>query len=141
MTIKISYLDHRFIYHDIINLIHSWIQRAPEKPCLNDVTDVGTWRQTALIVTLVLVVLTLLPLWDELAEELGVGLVPTFWDVKRSFFFFFNFSLFYFQFLTKFFTNQIIFERVIFFLAQLYSRIFFLLVFVCIGAESNYFGA
>ncbi|KAF3331155.1 putative zinc metalloprotease EGY1 [Carex littledalei] len=50
-------------------------QRAPEKPCLNDVTDVGTWRQTALIVALVLVVLTLLPLWDELAEDLGVGLV------------------------------------------------------------------
>jgi hypothetical protein len=45
---------------------------------LNDVTDVGTWRRTALIVALVLVLLTLLPLWDELAEELGVGLVATF---------------------------------------------------------------
>ncbi|KAK1295663.1 hypothetical protein QJS10_CPB15g02129 [Acorus calamus] len=48
--------------------------RAPEKPCLNDVTEVGTWRQTALVVAITLVILTLLPLWDELAEELGVGL-------------------------------------------------------------------
>ncbi|XP_031476240.1 probable zinc metalloprotease EGY1, chloroplastic [Nymphaea colorata] len=53
-------------------------QRTPEKPCLNDVTEVGTWRKTALAVTLFFVVLTLLPLWDQLAEELGVGLVTTF---------------------------------------------------------------
>ncbi|CAL5435657.1 unnamed protein product [Camellia sinensis] len=46
-------------------------QRAPEKPCLNDVTEVGTWR-TVLIVAIFLVVLTLLPVWDELAEELGI---------------------------------------------------------------------
>ncbi|KAK9128465.1 hypothetical protein Syun_017262 [Stephania yunnanensis] len=49
-------------------------QRTPEKPCLNDVSEVGTWRKTILIVAIFLVVLTLLPLWDELAEELGIGL-------------------------------------------------------------------
>nr|XP_010909993.1 probable zinc metalloprotease EGY1, chloroplastic isoform X4 [Elaeis guineensis] len=53
-------------------------QRTPEKPCLNDVTEVGTWRRTALVVTIFLVVLILLPLWDELAEELGIGLVTSF---------------------------------------------------------------
>ncbi|KAG4122024.1 hypothetical protein ERO13_D11G242200v2 [Gossypium hirsutum] len=53
-------------------------QRTPEKPCLNDVTEVGTWRKTAVTVTVFLVVLTLLPVWDELAEELGIGLVSTF---------------------------------------------------------------
>lgn len=46
-------------------------QRTPEKPCLNDVTEVGTWRKAALAVAVFLVVLTLLPVWDELAEELG----------------------------------------------------------------------
>ncbi|KAK8634265.1 hypothetical protein V6N13_015093 [Hibiscus sabdariffa] len=49
-------------------------QRTPEKPCLNDVTEVGTWRKTAVGVAIFLVVLTLLPVWDELAEELGIGL-------------------------------------------------------------------
>ncbi|KAJ4745773.1 ethylene-dependent gravitropism-deficient and yellow-green-like 2 [Rhynchospora pubera] len=53
-------------------------QREFEKPCLNDVTDVGAWRRSALLVALILVLFTLLPLWDELAEELGVGLVTTF---------------------------------------------------------------
>jgi hypothetical protein len=53
-------------------------QRTPEKPCLNDVSDVGTWRRAALIASVFLVVLTLIPLWDELAEELGVGLVTSF---------------------------------------------------------------
>ncbi|KAL7225752.1 hypothetical protein ACSBR1_021002 [Camellia fascicularis] len=53
-------------------------QRAPEKPCLNDVTEVGTWRRTVLTVAIFLVVLTLLPVWDELAEELGIGLVTAF---------------------------------------------------------------
>ncbi|THG16558.1 hypothetical protein TEA_028773 [Camellia sinensis var. sinensis] len=47
--------------------------RAPEKPCLNDVTEVGTWRRTVLTVAIFLVVLTLLPVWDELTEELGIG--------------------------------------------------------------------
>ncbi|PKA45828.1 hypothetical protein AXF42_Ash018379 [Apostasia shenzhenica] len=50
-------------------------QRSPEKPCLNDVSEVGPWRQTALLVTISLVVLILLPVWDELAEELGIGVV------------------------------------------------------------------
>jgi hypothetical protein len=54
------------------------LQRTPEKPCLNDVSDVGTWRRAALIVSVFLVVLTLIPLWDELAEDLGVGLVTLF---------------------------------------------------------------
>ncbi|EEF36678.1 probable zinc metalloprotease EGY1, chloroplastic [Ricinus communis] len=53
-------------------------QRAPEKPCLNDVTEVGTWRQAAVVTAIFLVVLTLLPVGDELAEELGIGLVTTF---------------------------------------------------------------
>ncbi|XWS64895.1 hypothetical protein CRYUN_Cryun05aG0043500 [Craigia yunnanensis] len=53
-------------------------QRTPEKPCLNDVTEVGTWRKMAITVTIFLLVLTLLPVWDELAEELGIGLVSTF---------------------------------------------------------------
>lgn len=53
-------------------------QRSPEKPCLNDVTEVGTWRKTVLTVAIFLVVLTLIPVWDELAEELGIGLVTTF---------------------------------------------------------------
>ncbi|KAK3145838.1 hypothetical protein QOZ80_3BG0258210 [Eleusine coracana subsp. coracana] len=53
-------------------------QRTPEKPCLNDVSDVGTWRRAALIISVFLVVLTLIPLWDELAEDLGVGLVTSF---------------------------------------------------------------
>ncbi|CAL4944803.1 unnamed protein product [Urochloa decumbens] len=53
-------------------------QRTPEKPCLNDVSDVGTWRRAALITSVFLVVLTLIPLWDELAEDLGVGLVTSF---------------------------------------------------------------
>jgi len=57
-------------------------QRTPEKPCLNDVSDVGTWRRAALIASVFLVVLTLIPLWDELAEELGVGLVTSFWDTE-----------------------------------------------------------
>ncbi|XP_048432637.1 probable zinc metalloprotease EGY1, chloroplastic isoform X2 [Pyrus x bretschneideri] len=53
-------------------------QRTPEKPCLNDVTEVGTWRKTIVTAAVFLVVLTLLPVWDELAEELGIGLVSTF---------------------------------------------------------------
>ncbi|KAI0527025.1 hypothetical protein KFK09_002621 [Dendrobium nobile] len=54
------------------------VQRTPEKPCLNDVTGVGKLRQTALIATISLVVFTLLPVWDELAEELGIGLTTAF---------------------------------------------------------------
>ncbi|KAK4431978.1 putative zinc metalloprotease EGY1, chloroplastic [Sesamum alatum] len=53
-------------------------QRDPEKPCLNDVTEVGTWRKAVVVVAIVLVLLTLLPVWDELAEELGIGLVTSF---------------------------------------------------------------
>ncbi|KAK6159048.1 hypothetical protein DH2020_006362 [Rehmannia glutinosa] len=52
-------------------------QRAPEKPCLNDVTEVGTWRKAVFATAIVLVVMTLLPVWDELAEELGIGLVTS----------------------------------------------------------------
>ncbi|KAE8678215.1 putative zinc metalloprotease EGY1 [Hibiscus syriacus] len=53
-------------------------QRTPEKPCLNDVTEVGTWRKTAVGVAIFLVVLTLLPYGMSFAEELGIGLVSTF---------------------------------------------------------------
>lgn len=53
-------------------------QRTPEKPCLNDVSEVGTWRQTLLAIVIFLVALTLLPVGNELAEELGIGLVATF---------------------------------------------------------------
>lgn len=52
-------------------------QRTPEKPCLNDVSEVGTWRQTVLAIVIFLVALTLLPVGDEHAEELGIGLVTT----------------------------------------------------------------
>lgn len=52
-------------------------QRSPEKPCLNDVSEVGSWRRTALTIAIFLVVLVLLPLWDDLAEELGIGLITT----------------------------------------------------------------
>lgn len=55
-----------------------FVQRTPEKSCLNDVSEVGTWRKAVVVAAIVLVVLTLLPIWDELAEELGVGLVTTF---------------------------------------------------------------
>lgn len=60
------------------------VQRSPEKPCLNDVTEVGTWRKAALGVAIFLVLLTLLPVWDELAEELGIGLVTTFWFLESG---------------------------------------------------------
>lgn len=53
-------------------------QRTPEKPCLNDVTEVGSWRKAVVVAAIFLVVLMLLPIWDELAEELGIGLVTTF---------------------------------------------------------------
>ncbi|KNA13954.1 hypothetical protein SOVF_111920 [Spinacia oleracea] len=52
-------------------------QRTPEKPCLNDVTEVGSWRKAVVVGATFLVLLTLLPVWDELAEELGIGLVTT----------------------------------------------------------------
>lgn len=60
------------------NFIEIRVQRSPEKPCLNDVTDVGGWRRAVLTVAIILVMLTLLPVWDELAEELGIGLVTIF---------------------------------------------------------------
>jgi len=53
-------------------------QRTPEKPCLNDVTEAGTWRKALVAVAIFLVVLTLVPVGDELAEELGIGLVTAF---------------------------------------------------------------
>jgi hypothetical protein len=59
-------------------LLIIYFQRTPEKPCLNDVTEVGTWRKAFVVASIFLVVLTLLPVWDELAEEIGIGLVTTF---------------------------------------------------------------
>lgn len=41
-------------------------------------TEVGTWRKTFVGIAIFLAGLTLLPIWDELAEELGIGLVTTF---------------------------------------------------------------
>ncbi|KAL6523351.1 putative zinc metalloprotease egy1, chloroplastic [Orobanche gracilis] len=52
-------------------------QRAQEKPCLNEVTEVGNWRKGVFVAAIVLVVMTLLPVWDDLAEELGIGLVAS----------------------------------------------------------------
>lgn len=81
---KAIYVGKRYasICHPFINILlhilYICIQRTPEKACLNDVTEVGTWRRTALVVTIFLVALILLPLWDELAEELGIGLVTSF---------------------------------------------------------------
>jgi len=40
-------------------------------------SEVGSWRRTALTIAVCLVVLILLPLWDNFAEELGIGLVTT----------------------------------------------------------------
>jgi len=42
------------------------------------VTEVGSWRRRVVALAIFLVVLTLVPVWDELAEELGIGLVTTF---------------------------------------------------------------
>lgn len=50
------------------------IQRAPEKPCLNDVSGVGTVRKVGLSIVLLLALAVLLPFWDGLADELGIGL-------------------------------------------------------------------
>lgn len=68
------------IYLNFLNLIkyHYTLQRTPEKPCLNDVTEVEAWKQGVLIAAIFFVVLTLLPVWDELADQLGIGLVTTF---------------------------------------------------------------
>lgn len=49
------------------------VQRSPEKPCLNDVTEVGTVRKVGFSIVLLLSLVLLLPLWDGLAEELGIG--------------------------------------------------------------------
>ncbi len=50
------------------------MQRAPEKPCLNDVSEVGTVRKVGLSLLILLALAILLPFWDGLAEELGIGL-------------------------------------------------------------------
>ncbi|KAL6519600.1 putative zinc metalloprotease egy1, chloroplastic [Orobanche minor] len=52
-------------------------QRAQEKPCLNEVTEVGNWRKAVFVAAIVLVAMTLFPVWDDLAEELGIGLVTS----------------------------------------------------------------
>lgn len=69
--------QHKTIVHKP-KFMEILIQRTPEKPCLDDVTDVGGWRRAVLTVAIILVMLTLLPIWDELAEELGIGLVTIF---------------------------------------------------------------
>jgi hypothetical protein len=55
-------------------------QRAAEKPCLNDVSEVGTVRKIGLSIVILLALAVLLPFWDGLAEELGIGLsAPLLW--------------------------------------------------------------
>ncbi|CAM6045604.1 unnamed protein product [Sphagnum compactum] len=49
------------------------VQRAAEKPALNDVTEVGALRKTGLVLILLFALAMLLPLWEGLAEELGIG--------------------------------------------------------------------
>jgi hypothetical protein len=49
------------------------VQRSPEKPSLNDVTEVGAWRKAGLVFILLFALAMLLPLWDGLADELGIG--------------------------------------------------------------------
>jgi hypothetical protein len=75
-----SFLEFSYTCAVVFAIIYEKLmfsQRSPEKPCLNDVTEVGTWRQTFVGVAIFLAVLTLLPVWDELADELGIGLVTT----------------------------------------------------------------
>ena len=52
----------------------SFLQRAAEKPCLNDVSEVGNVRKVGLSIVILLALAVLLPFWDGLAEELGIGL-------------------------------------------------------------------
>jgi len=66
------------IIFEFLLIICNFFQRTPEKPCLNDVTEAGTWRKALVAVAIFLVVLTLVPVGDELAEELGIGLVTAF---------------------------------------------------------------
>jgi membrane-associated protease RseP (regulator of RpoE activity) len=49
------------------------VQRSPEKPSLNDVTEVGALRKAGLVFILLFALAMLLPLWDGLADELGIG--------------------------------------------------------------------
>ncbi|CAI5473708.1 unnamed protein product [Closterium sp. Yama58-4] len=51
-----------------------FLQRDFEKPALNDVSGVGWQRQAVLAVAIALAVGTLLPLWDGLADDLGIGI-------------------------------------------------------------------
>jgi hypothetical protein len=55
-------------------LVNFFLQRQPEKPCLNNVTEIGTVRKVGLSIVLLLALATLLPFWDGLGEELGIGL-------------------------------------------------------------------
>jgi len=66
------------IIFEFLLIICNFFQRTPGKPCLNDVTEAGTWRKALVAVAIFLVVLTLVPVGDELAEELGIGLVTAF---------------------------------------------------------------
>lgn len=62
------------------------LQRAPEKPCLNDVSEVGTVRKIGLSVVILLALAMLLPFWDGLAEELGIGpTAPLLWTYIKVF--------------------------------------------------------
>lgn len=65
---------HRQHHLNLTNLLSFLVQREPEKACVNDVTGVGNIRQSVYIAGLTLALFTLLPIWDQLADELGIGL-------------------------------------------------------------------
>jgi hypothetical protein len=56
------------------------LQRTPEKPCLNDVSGVGIVRKVGLSIVLLLALSMLVPFWDGLADELGIGLSTQFFE-------------------------------------------------------------
>ena len=62
---------------DVLSRLHLSLQRSFERPCLNDVTEIGVARRAVLGVSVFLAVAALLPLWDDLAENLGIGLGTT----------------------------------------------------------------
>lgn len=66
------------IFVNVVMLNTEWcnvfLQRDQEKPCLNDVTEVGTVRKVGLSLALLLALGVLLPLWDGIVEEASTSL-------------------------------------------------------------------
>ncbi|GAQ88499.1 membrane-associated Zn-dependent protease [Klebsormidium nitens] len=50
------------------------VQRRAEKPCLDDVTDVGKVRRGLHLAALAVCLVTLLPVFPQMAEDLGIGI-------------------------------------------------------------------